>query len=292
MTCCSSSPLFRCSPLGWVSPETSRARRRSPAGESGFGRGHSRLSSRDGPRDRNRGSGDRDRPARSARQSTAASLWSRHACADDLDRRRPDDRAHGPRGPPERRHSRIRRTQIANLARAAAGGGSTVRVLPDLQQHAAARRGGSSFQAGPGSAEGAGPRGPGGEAGAAARTLGRTNEHHTPVAGGRRLRGDLCSDHPRSRAARSRNWCSSTRSLSSSASLPVCLRWLASRIAAARGSLPPPIWLVAVVAFTLLVNLDRGYPLLSLRGDRAYRGPALPPLGPRGAPTRNREVER
>jgi hypothetical protein len=157
-------------------------------------------------------------------------------------------------------------TQIAELAHAAVGGGGLFgffQLTSGLLLLAAAS---SSFQAGPGLLKALARTGPRGEEGLLPRLLGRTNDHHTPVlavwvyaliaaaivvvAGGREQELVLVY------------------------AVAVFVSFLAGLLAMARFSHRRGQRLLAAtnligavgVAFTLLVNLTRGYPLLALGG--------------------------
>jgi amino acid transporter len=157
-------------------------------------------------------------------------------------------------------------TQISELADAAAGGGfmfGFFQLTSSLLLLAAAA---SSFQAGPGLLKALARIGPGGEEGLLPRVLGQTNKHHTPVravwiyavisaaiilvAGGKEQELVLVY------------------------AVAVFVSFLAGLLAMARFSHRRGARLLTItnlvgavgVTFTLLVNLERGYPLLALAG--------------------------
>lgn len=155
-------------------------------------------------------------------------------------------------------------TQIADLAQAAAGKGvlfACFQLTSSLLLLAAAS---SSFQAGPGLLKALARRGPSGQPGLLPPALGRTNRHHTPViavlvyaliaaaivllAGGHEQELVLVY------------------------AVAVFVSFLAGLLAMARFSHRQGAHLLtatnllgaAAVAFTLVVNLARGYPLLAI----------------------------
>jgi hypothetical protein len=157
-------------------------------------------------------------------------------------------------------------TQISELARAATGEGGLFgffQLSSGLLLLAAAA---SSFQAGPGLLKALARSGPRGEEGLLPGRLGRTNAHHTPVA-----------------AVAVYAAISITIILIASGkeqelvlvyAVAVFVSFLAGLLAMARFSRRSGSrWLMITnllgavgVAFTLLVNLERGYPLLALAG--------------------------
>jgi hypothetical protein len=157
-------------------------------------------------------------------------------------------------------------TQIADLAHTAAGGGALYgffQLSSSLLLLAAAS---SSFQAGPGLLKALARSGPNGEPGLLPARLGRTNRHHTPVAAvvvytlisaaiilaARGLEQELVLVY----------------------AVAVFVSFLAGLLAMARFSRRRNARLLTatnllgavVVAFTLIVNLARGYPLLAIGG--------------------------
>lgn len=157
-------------------------------------------------------------------------------------------------------------TQIADLAHAAAGGGGLYaffQLSSSLLLLAAAS---SSFQAGPGLLKAMARPGPGGGPGLLPAALGRTNRHHTPVAAV--LIYALIS------AAIILAASGKEQELVLVYAVAVFVSFLAGLLAMARFSrrrgarlLTATNLLGAVaVAFTLIVNLTRGYPLLAIGG--------------------------
>jgi hypothetical protein len=157
-------------------------------------------------------------------------------------------------------------TQIAELARGATGDGGLFgffQVASGLLLLAAAA---SSFQAGPGVLKALARTGSAGEEGLLPRILGRTNEHHTPVAGV--LIYALIS------AAIILVASGQEQELILVYAVAVFVSFLAGLLAMARFSHRRGARLLTItnvvgaigVAFTLLVNLARGYPLLALGG--------------------------
>jgi hypothetical protein len=157
-------------------------------------------------------------------------------------------------------------TQIAELARAATGDGGLFglfQVASGLLLLAAAA---SSFQAGPGVLKALARTGPSGEEGLLPKPLGRTNQHHTPVAGvvlyALISAGIICIASGQE------------QELILVYAVAVFVSFLAGLLAMARFSHRRGARLLTItnvvgavgVAFTLLVNLDRGYPLLALGG--------------------------
>jgi hypothetical protein len=157
-------------------------------------------------------------------------------------------------------------TQIANLARAATGEGglfSFFQLTSGLLLLAAAA---SSFQAGPGLLKALARPGPGGEENLLPRPLGRTNQHHTPFAAV--VLYALISAVIILIAS------GQEQELVLVYAVAVFVSFLAGLLAMARFSHRRGRRLLTVtnlvgaagVTFTLLVNLERGYPLLALGG--------------------------
>jgi Mn2+/Fe2+ NRAMP family transporter len=157
-------------------------------------------------------------------------------------------------------------TQIAELARAATGDGaifSFFQLSSGLLLLAAAA---SSFQAGPGLLKALARTGPGGEEGLLPRRLGRTNQHHTPVA--------AVGVYAVISAAIILVASGQEQELILVYAVAVFVSFLAGLLAMARFSHRNGSTFLTVtnlvgaagVAFTLLVNLARGYPLLALGG--------------------------
>jgi Amino acid permease len=157
-------------------------------------------------------------------------------------------------------------TQISELARAATGSGDLYglfQVTSGLLLLAAAA---SSFQAGPGLLKALARSGPQGEQGLLPRPLGRTNQHHTPVA--------AVVVYAAISAAILLAASGQEQELVLVYAVAVFVSFLAGLLAMARFSHRRGWrWLTATnlvgafgVAFTLLVNLARGYPLLALAG--------------------------
>jgi hypothetical protein len=157
-------------------------------------------------------------------------------------------------------------TQIAQVAHAAAGGGGLFgffQLTSGLLLLAAAA---SSFQAGPGLLKALARTGPRGEAGLLPRRLGNTNRHHTPVA--------AVVVYASISAAIILVASGQEQELVLVYAVAVFVSFLAGLMAMARFAHRQGLRLLTVtnvlgaiaVAFTLLVNLDRGYPLLALGG--------------------------
>jgi hypothetical protein len=157
-------------------------------------------------------------------------------------------------------------TQIAELARGATGDGaifSFFQLSSGLLLLAAAA---SSFQAGPGLLKALARTGPRGEEGLLPRRLGRTNQHHTPVA--------AVGVYAVISAAIILVASGQEQELILVYAVAVFVSFLAGLLAMARFSHRSGSRLLTVtnlvgaagVAFTLLVNLARGYPLLALGG--------------------------
>jgi hypothetical protein len=157
-------------------------------------------------------------------------------------------------------------TQIAQVARAAAGGGGLFgffQLTSGLLLLAAAA---SSFQAGPGLLKALARTGPRGEDGLLPRRLGNTNRHHTPVA--------AVVVYALISAAIILAASGQEQELVLVYAVAVFVSFLAGLMAMARFAHRQGLRLLTAtnvlgaiaVAFTLLVNLDRGYPLLALGG--------------------------
>jgi hypothetical protein len=158
-------------------------------------------------------------------------------------------------------------TQIANLARAATGDGGLFgffQLTSGLLLLAAAA---SSFQAGPGLLKALARPGPGGEENLLPRPLGHTNEHHTPFAAV--ILYAIIS------AAILLIASGQEQELVLVYAVAVFVSFLAGLLAMAQFSRRRGARLLTVtnlvgavgVAFTLLVNIERGYPLLALGGS-------------------------
>jgi hypothetical protein len=157
-------------------------------------------------------------------------------------------------------------TQIAEVAHAATGGGGLFgffQLTSGLLLLAAAA---SSFQAGPGLLKALARTGPRGEDGLLPRRLGRTNRHHTPVA--------AVVIYAAISAAIILAAGGQEQELVLVYAAAVFVSFLAGLLAMARFArrqgrrlLTATNVLGAIaVAFTLIVNVDRGYPLLALGG--------------------------
>jgi Amino acid permease len=157
-------------------------------------------------------------------------------------------------------------TQIAELARAATGDGGLFgffQVTSGLLLLAAAA---SSFQAGPGVLKALARTGPNGQEGLLPTPLGRTNAHHTPVAGV--VLYALISAVILLAAS------GQEQELILVYAVAVFVSFLAGLLAMALFSHRRGATLMTItnlvgavgVAFTLIVNLERGYPLLALGG--------------------------
>jgi Amino acid permease len=157
-------------------------------------------------------------------------------------------------------------TQISELARAATGDGGLFgffQVTSGLLLLAAAA---SSFQAGPGVLKALARTGPNGEEGLLPKSLGRTNVHHTPVAGVV-LYALISAAIILAAGGREQE-------LILVYAVAVFVSFLAGLLAMARFSHRRGARLLTItnlvgaagVAFTLIVNLERGYPLLALGG--------------------------
>ena len=157
-------------------------------------------------------------------------------------------------------------TQISELARAATGSGGLFgffQLTSGLLLLAAAA---SSFQAGPGLLKALARTGPGGEEGLLPRLLGRSNRHHTPVV--------AVGIYAAISAAIILIAGGKEQELVLVYAVAVFVSFLAGLLAMARFSHRRGSRLLTVtnlvgavgVTFTLLVNLERGYPLLALGG--------------------------
>jgi hypothetical protein len=157
-------------------------------------------------------------------------------------------------------------TQIAELAHTAVGGGPLFgffQLTSGLLLLAAAS---SSFQAGPGLLKALARTGPRGEEGLLPRLLGRTNEHHTPVAAVVVYAVIAAAIIVVARGQE--------QELVLVYAVAVFVSFLAGLLAMARFCRRRGQPLLAAtnlvgaagVTFTLLVNLERGYPLLALAG--------------------------
>jgi hypothetical protein len=157
-------------------------------------------------------------------------------------------------------------TQISELARAATGSGGLFgffQLSSGLLLLAAAA---SSFQAGPGLLKALARTGPRGEEGLLPRQLGRTNAHHTPVA--------AVGVYALISAAIILIASGKEQELVLVYAVAVFVSFLAGLLAMARFSRRRGLRLLTItnlvgavgVAFTLLVNLERGNPLLALAG--------------------------
>ncbi len=157
-------------------------------------------------------------------------------------------------------------TQISELARAATGDGGLFgffQISSSLLLLAAAA---SSFQAGPGLLKALARTGPNGEDGLLPRRLGHTNDHHTPVA--------AVVIYAVISAAIILAATGQEQELVLVYAVAVFVSFLAGLLAMARFSrrqgkrllLATNLLGAVAVAFTLVVNLERGYPLLSLAG--------------------------
>jgi hypothetical protein len=163
-------------------------------------------------------------------------------------------------------------TQIANLARAADGGRGLFaffQLSSSLLLLAAAA---SSFQAGPGLLKALARRGPSGQPPLLPEALGRVNRHHTPV------RAVIL--YAAIAAAIVLAASGQEQELVLVYAVAVFVSFLAGLLAMARFSYRQGARVLVatnvvgaiVVAFTLVVNLLRGYPLLSLAGTVLIAG--------------------
>jgi hypothetical protein len=157
-------------------------------------------------------------------------------------------------------------TQIAQVAQAATGGGELFgffQLTSGLLLLAAAA---SSFQAGPGLLKALARTGPQGQEGLLPRPLGETNRHHTPVA--------AVVVYAVISAAIILAASGQEQELVLVYAVAVFVSFLAGLMAMARFAHRQGLRLLTAtnvlgaiaVAFTLLVNLTRGYPLLALGG--------------------------
>jgi hypothetical protein len=157
-------------------------------------------------------------------------------------------------------------TQIAQIARGATGDGGLFgffQLTSGLLLLAAAA---SSFQAGPGLLKALARTGPNGEDGLLPMRLGRTNRHHTPVA--------AVVVYAAISAAIILAASGQEQELVLVYAVAVFVSFLAGLMAMARFAHRRRLPLLTAtnvlgaiaVAFTLLVNLTRGYPLLALGG--------------------------
>jgi len=163
-------------------------------------------------------------------------------------------------------------TQIADLAHAAAGGGGLYaffQLSSSLLLLAAAS---SSFQAGPGLLKALARPGPSGQPGLLPARLGRTNRHHTPVAAVVLYAVIAAAIILVARGQE--------QELVLVYAVAVFVSFLAGLLAMARFSRRRGARLLAAtntlgavaVAFTLIVNLARGYPLLAMAGTALVAG--------------------
>jgi hypothetical protein len=163
-------------------------------------------------------------------------------------------------------------TQIANLARAADGGHALFALFQLSSSLLLLAAAASSFQAGPGLLKALARPGPSGQPPLLPESLGRVNRHHTPV-----------------RAVLVYAVISAGIVLAASGqeqelvlvyAVAVFVSFLAGLLAMARFSYRQRRWPLVItnivgavaVAFTLVVNLLRGYPLLSLAGTVLIAG--------------------
>jgi hypothetical protein len=183
-------------------------------------------------------------------------------------------------------------TQIAELARASVGGGGLFgffQLSSGLLLLAAAS---SSFQAGPGLLKALARPGPNGAAGLLPARLGRTNRHHTPVA--------AVVVYALVSAAIILMASGQEQELVLVYAVAVFVSFLAGLLAMARFSHRRGARLLTItnlvgaagVAFTLVVNLARGYPLLSLAGTALVAGVLYQRWVRAGRPRGIEEVER
>jgi hypothetical protein len=183
-------------------------------------------------------------------------------------------------------------TQIANLAHAADGGGSLFgffQLSSGLLLLAAAS---SSFQAGPGLLKALARVRWNDTSGLLPASLGRTNRHHTPVAG---VVAYAVISVAIILIARARE-----QELVLVYAVAVFVSFLAGLLAMARFSHRRGARLLTVtnllgalaVAFTLAVNLARGYPLLALAGTALIAGILYSRWMRAGRPAGLEEIER
>jgi hypothetical protein len=157
-------------------------------------------------------------------------------------------------------------TQIADLARAATGPGTLYAFFQIASSVLLLAAASSSFQAGPGLLRALARRGPGGEPGLLPGWLGHVNRHHTPVA--------AVGVYAVISAAVILIAGGHEQELVLVYAVAVFVSFLAGLLAMARFShrrgsrvlTATNLLGAAAVAFTLLVNLARGYPLLALAG--------------------------
>jgi hypothetical protein len=157
-------------------------------------------------------------------------------------------------------------TQIANLARAATGEGGLFTFFQLTSGFLLLAAAASSFQAGPGLLKALARPGPGGEENLLPRPLGLTNQHHTPFA--------AVVLYAVVSAVIILIANGQEQELVLVYAVAVFVSFLAGLLAMARFSHRRGRRLLTVtnlvgaagVTFTLLVNLERGYPLLALGG--------------------------
>jgi hypothetical protein len=160
-------------------------------------------------------------------------------------------------------------TQIADLARAAAGHGALYAFFQLASSVLLLAAASSSFQAGPGLLRALARPGPTGDAGLLPARLGRANRHHTPVV--------AVAVYAVISAAIILVVRGSEQELVLVYAVAVFVSFLAGLLAMARFSHRRGSRLLtatnllgaAAVTFTLAVNLARGYPLLALAGTVA-----------------------
>ncbi len=157
-------------------------------------------------------------------------------------------------------------TEIADLAHAAVGKGALYGFFQLASSVLLLAAASSSFQAGPGLLKALARPGPTGGAGLLPQRLGRTNRHHTPVA--------AVVVYALISAAILLVASGQEQELVLVYAVAVFVSFLAGLLAMARFSARRGARLLtitnlvgaAVVAFTLVVNLARGYPLLAIGG--------------------------
>ena len=157
-------------------------------------------------------------------------------------------------------------TQISELARTAAGGGSVFAFFQLTSGLLLLSAASSSFQAGPGLLKALARTGATGKESLVPRILGRTNKHHTPVA--------AVALYALISMAIILIASGQEQELVLVYAVAVFVSFLAGLLAMARFSARRGARLLALtnllgaigVAFTLAVNLGRGYPLLALAG--------------------------
>jgi hypothetical protein len=163
-------------------------------------------------------------------------------------------------------------TQIANLARAADGGHALFAMFQLASSLLLLAAAASSFQAGPGLLKALARPGPSGQPPLLPKSLGRINRHHTPV---RAVAVYVVISAAIVIAASGQE-----QELVLVYAVAVFVSFLAGLLAMARFSYHRRAWPLVVtnvvgavaVAFTLIVNLLRGYPLLSLGGTVLIAG--------------------